>query len=169
MNKNLILPILGVSILIIGYYLITSNQKVAEDTSPEISESSSPTPGVEADLVSPTLEDLIIEAVDGTNSSAYVTRDTVDGTYVFTMESDIDPAAEDKFYEGWVVKRTLGIVVDFVSTGILEQSKTGEHSLEFRSERDLSDYDEIVLTEETLADGLDNKPERHILEGTFGK
>jgi hypothetical protein len=45
--------------------------------------------------------------------------------------------------------------------------KDQQYYLEYFNETDQSVYDLVVITEETIANGLDNKPEAHVLEGSF--
>lgn len=51
---------------------------------------------------------------------------------------------------------------------VLEVTKeNGTYSLEYRAHEDKTSFNEVVVTEETEADGLDGKPETHMLEGRF--
>jgi hypothetical protein len=42
-----------------------------------------------------------------------------------------------------------------------------QYVLQFESQEDMSSYKKVVITEETEANGLDNNPEAHVLEGNF--
>ena len=85
----------------------------------------------------------------------------MDGKFVHTVDADIGDPAEGKFYEGWLVGG-----FGFVSTGKMVK-EGNQYVLQFESQEDMSSYGKVVITEETLADGLDNNPEAHVLEGNF--
>ena len=74
-----------------------------------------------------------------------------------------DPAA-GKFYEGWLVKKTPSLT--FISTGKLAE-ENGVWKLNFISPTNYMEYGQVVVTEESAANGLDNKPEAHVFEGDF--
>ena len=102
-----------------------------------------------------------IKSVGDYNGSALSTRSFLDGKFKHMVKAKISDPAEGKFYEGWLVKGT-----SFFSTGKL--IKSGEfYRLGFESDDDSRDYKSIVITEETESDGLDGKPETHVLEGEF--
>ena len=87
---------------------------------------------------------------------------TGDEGTMLTVSANLDPLPEGKFYEGWLVGG--GRVI---STGKLVEAEGGSFYQEYRSEENLSAQNNYVLTEETLADGLDGKPEAHVIEGMF--
>lgn len=104
-----------------------------------------------------------LEAVNGYSGTATATRE-FDGTeFSHTVTATTDPPAEGKFYEGWIVGGPDG----FISTGKLEQDEQQDWTLVFLSQENKQEYERIVITEETEADGLDNKPETHVFEGSF--
>jgi hypothetical protein len=78
--------------------------------------------------------------------------------FVHYVVADL-PELSKGFYEGWLVN-SKG---DVLYTGKLENQKGG-WVLEFRIEKDISDYKKIVITEEIKDD---QKPEKHILEGSL--
>lgn len=107
------------------------------------------------------LESITLGVVNGFVGSGVATR-TVDqsGIYSHTLTLDIDDPVEGKFYEGWIVGPSV------ISTGKL--AKDGDkYTLSYSSPEDLIDWVEVVVTEETEADGLDGSPELHIFEGSF--
>ena len=102
-------------------------------------------------------------SVRQTNESGAAERYTGnDGKYTLVATANLDELPEDKFYEGWVVGD--GRVI---STGKLNQEANGVFSLIYTSEEDLFAQNRVVITEETLSQGLDNKPEDHVIEGSF--
>ncbi len=105
-------------------------------------------------------EEIILNAVNGFAATGTATR-TLD-PYVHTVTATLPVPPSDKFYEGWLVSDS-----GFVSTGKLTQNADDEWTLEYRSEQDRTDYTKVVITEETLANGLDDISETHVLEGAF--
>lgn len=104
-------------------------------------------------------------AVEGSEGSGSASRYFSESTgFEHEVVATLPVPPEDKFYEGWIVR--TGSVV---STGKLSQESGSDFSLIFTSEDDLSDHNQIVVTLETLANGLDNVPEQHILEGSFSE
>lgn len=79
------------------------------------------------------------------------------GTFTHAVLADLADL-ESGFYEGWLVMGD-----EFISTGKMRIAKGG-YLLEFSSSTDYSDYEEVVITLETV---FDNLPETHVLEGSF--
>lgn len=134
----------------------TAEQSVTSESATESSQVSEP-----AEPVVPT-EQASLAAVNGYIGGGDATR-TTEGKYVHSVTASLDAPAAGKFYEGWIVVDAN----DFISTGRLSEEAPGEWSLEYTSNRDLSAYNSVVITEETEANGLDNVPEAHVLEGSF--
>lgn len=106
-------------------------------------------------------ETTTLKAVGNYKGSATATRSTVDGIFMHEVTAKLDDPAEGKFYEGWLAGPSV------VSTGKMTKEADGTWSLIFRSNKDLSKHNQVVITEETEANGLDNNPEAHVLEGRF--
>ncbi|MBU1082833.1 hypothetical protein KKE14_00090 [Patescibacteria group bacterium] len=111
----------------------------------------------------PVVENATLSAVGQYTGTGSATRSFDGQTFIHTVEATLSDPAEGKFYEGWlVVPNSEG----FFSTGKL--TKDGDKwKLTYASDYDESIYALVVITEETLADGLDGKPETHVLEGSF--
>lgn len=106
-------------------------------------------------------EKTILEAVGFFEGSAVATRNFDGKVFVHEVRAEVDDPKEGKFYEGWLVN-----LPEFFSTG--KMIKEGdEYVLRYESNEDRSSFNEVVITEETEADGLDGKPEAHVLEGSF--
>ena len=105
-----------------------------------------------------------LEAVGDYSGSGTAESSYVNGKYVHTVEAELQDPPEDKFYEGWLVRKTP---FDFISTGELTKTEEEKYTLEFTAEEDYTGYTGIVVTEETKAKGLDGNPEAHVLEGDF--
>ncbi|EKE19882.1 MAG: rhodanese-like protein [uncultured bacterium] len=102
-----------------------------------------------------------IKAVGKYAGNALASRSFLDGKFTHKVVAKIADPAPSKFYEGWLVKGT-----SFFSTG--KMMKEGDtYILNFNEAKDSRDYKKIVITEETEAQGLDGKPEAHVLEGEF--
>lgn len=116
----------------------------------------------DAEVTGPVIQEANLVAVGDYTGSGTATGVYENGVYTHTVDADIGDPAEGKFYEGW-----LAGGFGFISTGMLEK-EGGKYVLEFTSDEDLtSKYSKVVITEETLADGLDNKPEAHVIEGPW--
>ncbi|MAF80644.1 hypothetical protein CL628_01380 [bacterium] len=125
-------------------------------TAPETASAPAADPGETATL-------LAISPYTGTG----VATRSFDGT-VFThaIAADLPGPAAGTFYEGWLVHKTAS-GPQFFSTGKLVNSGGTAWTLVYSAAQDYPDHKDVVVTEETEADGLDNKPEAHVLEGTF--
>lgn len=105
-----------------------------------------------------------LEAVGDFEGSGRATRIFENGEFTHTVAANLEEPAEGKFYEGWLVTQTPEL--DFFSTGRLTKTN-GNYTLEFTGDEEYDEYKEVVVTEETEADGLDGVPETHVLEGSF--
>lgn len=79
------------------------------------------------------------------------------GTYILTVEATL-PDPKDTLYEVWLVGGAEVVPIDFM------QGAGTKWSLNITSEEDYSRYNTIWITLERTKD---NKPEEHIMEGTF--
>ena len=96
--------------------------------------------------------------VMGTTSSGIATRKYETGLFTHEILVDLPDPDGGEFYEGWLVKEG-----DVVYTGKFRVAKGG-YVLEYSNTKDLSDYNEVVVTLEKKDDKL---PETHVLEGNF--
>lgn len=102
--------------------------------------------------------------VTGGASSAIATRKFENGVFTHSVLADLPDPQGGHFYEGWLVRGQEGdenFVV--LSTGRMRIAKGG-WVLDFQSNNNLSDYNNVVITLEEVAD---TTPETHILEGSF--
>lgn len=102
-------------------------------------------------------------AVGNYTGSGEATRSFDGQVFTHTVEADLGAPAAGKFYEGWLV---ITSPLQFFSTGELKLSG-GKYALTYTDNEDQVGYPQVVITEETRADGFDNKPEAHVLEGSF--
>jgi hypothetical protein len=166
-NKTLIVGLIAV-LVATGAFLIVNNND-SENSNDAVVQNTSETESIPIETSQPieelpaqTVEEIALLGVEGNTGSGIATR-TVDGKYVHNVTAELADPATGKFYEGWIVVDSS----DFISTGELVKESEGQWSLTYTSDSDLSNYKDVVITEETSANGLDNKPEDHILEGSF--
>lgn len=87
-------------------------------------------------------------------------------TYIHHAEAKVGSPSAGKFYEGWLVDKSPSL--RFFSTGRLNfNERAGFYVLVFKAKQDYPEHNDVVITEETEAQGLDGKPEAHVLEGSF--
>ena len=150
MKKGVLLLAIVLALVVFGWFLFANDSDKME--SDEV---------VPVDVIR---QEATLEAV-GTYTGSGSAESSYDGEmYSHKVTADIGDPAEGKFYEGWLVG-SFG----FVSTGkmVKEGNQTSNYVLQFESQEDMSSYKKVVITEETEANGLDNNPEAHVLEGNF--
>ncbi|CAN5642109.1 hypothetical protein BH23PAT2_BH23PAT2_09520 [soil metagenome] len=147
-----------------GVYIAKNNSDDKSRSSSQIkteepaSSDGNPVVNQEAELA----ELAMLAAVGDYSGEGEARRSFVDGKFEHSVNAKVSDPADGKFYEGWLVKGT-----QFISTGKLAKADGINYSLSFTSSNGMSDYNKVVITEETEANGLDNKPEAHVLEGSF--
>ena len=84
-----------------------------------------------------------------------------DGASLHTVQLNIERPEEGFFYEGWIIKGD-----DVLSTGHAK-SRFGDvrHFIQFQTDKDLTDYYEIVITLEP--DDGNPAPAAHVAEGVL--
>ena len=147
MKKGVLLLAIVLTLVVFGWFLFANDSDKME--SDEV---------VPVDIIR---QEATLEAV-GTYTGSGSAESSYDGKmYSHKVTADIGDPAEGKFYEGWLVG-SFG----FVSTGKMVK-EGNQYVLQFESQEDMSSYKKVVITEETEANGLDNNPEAHVLEGNF--
>ena len=106
---------------------------------------------------------VLTDVTDG-DASGLAVRKYEAGVFTHTVLADLSDPELGFFYEGWLVRGQEGDDdFAFISTGKMRLAKGG-FVLEFSSQQDLTTYERVVITLERV----DNqKPEKHILEGSF--
>lgn len=84
------------------------------------------------------------------------------GKLYFTASANLSDPKIGNFYEGWLVKKGSN-PVQFIDTGKLDKQKDGSYEVSYSSDNLYDGYDFVVITWEQVDD---QKPEKHILEGT---
>jgi hypothetical protein len=168
MNKIiwLVIGIAVIAVVVAGIFWYVGTRKESDEeqttaaTTTQATSAAEPTNGeTEAKI-----ETTQLEAVGGYTGSGTATRSFDGKTFNHTVTADIGDPAPGKFYEGWLVQSTP--TLKFFSTGKLVK-EDGKYTLDFTAEQNYPDYPEVVITEETEANGLDGNPETHVLEGSF--
>lgn len=134
----------------------TTTAKADESEDSDDEQLTRPADGVEA----PTQHGKAILVGQGYDGEA-LRYETSDDGYLLEIIADLPELEDGKFYEGWIIGDRV------VSTGVLENEEGETWSQVFTSDEDFFDYDTIIITIESTADGLDDVPEEHILEGSF--
>jgi hypothetical protein len=110
------------------------------------------------------VERVELKDVSGETGSGLATRKFEEGKFSHVVLADLPELSAGEFYEGWLVRGKTGDSnFSFFSTGKMKIAKGG-FLLEFESEKDYSDYNQVVVTLEKTDD---SNPETHILEGSF--
>lgn len=163
--KRLFNIILVLALLVGGYYYFY-NQDNSSDTNLE-ADIESVMKKFEESLITGIPEDsekINLKDVVGGVSSGIATRLVVNGDFSHYVVADLPEPEGSTFYEGWLVRGELGDSnFKFISTGRMSSVKGG-YVLNFESSIDYTDFDQAVITLETISD---ETPEKHILEGSF--
>ncbi len=161
-RETIIGAIVVVLILAGAYYFFTQRQRREEvgsvlisPTIEELEEGFEAGMGIE---VPEGVEKATLTDVTGGAGTGMATRKFEAGAFEHTAMASLPEPGAGQYYEGWLVRDS-----DFISTGKMREMKGGWY-LEFSSEKDYSDYNQVVITLEEKDDRL---PEKHVLEGRF--
>jgi len=138
----------------------TNDVMVKDEVTESVTEEVSTVPAAEVG------EAVRLAAIPPYEGTGVANRSFVDGVFTHVVAADLPAPAAGKFYEGWLVHKTAS-GPQFFSTGKLDSSGGAAWTLVYSASQDYPDHNDVVITEETEANGLDNKPEAHVLEGTF--
>jgi len=104
-----------------------------------------------------------IAGVEGVNANGIAQSNYYsEGTYLHTVQMNIEQAPKDHFYEGWLVKEGEAPI----STGPIK-SRVGDvrHAMSFEITQDLREYTKAIITLEP--DDGNPAPAAHVAEGTL--
>jgi hypothetical protein len=155
----LVAVVFGIGVV---YFLLQGDSEIVSETRTPVAQDvmEDVTPGDVVDMS----ENIVLAPVGNYTGVGNASRIYEGGHFLHMATASIEDPPEGKFYEGWLVKQDPELA--FISTG--KMVKNGNtYYLEFTDEEDLRDYNEVVITEETEANGLDGNPETHVLEGSF--
>lgn len=156
---------LAVILLIVGFFLVKGrnvqklNDEAAMGEGVEIEERASEFAKTMGIVLPADVEKASLEDVSGGTGSGLATRKYAEGKFIHSVLAALPDPASGVFYEGWLVSESG----DVVYTGKLRMAKGG-WVLDFVSAVNLSDHDQVVVTREMVDD---QKPEGHVLEGSF--
>ncbi len=95
---------------------------------------------------------------------ALATRETTGEATIISILADIPDPTAGSFYQAWIIRgEERDENFDRISLGRLRVAKGG-FVTEFTSERDLSEYNNLLISRETTQD---SEPEETALEGSF--
>lgn len=106
---------------------------------------------------------ITLSDLTGGNATGLAARDFLDNTFTITILADLPDAKLGTFYQAWIVKGNDLQSPSKLSLGRLAQEKGG-FVVNFTVNKDYSDYNLVVVSEETQADSTIEKP---ILQGSF--
>lgn len=102
--------------------------------------------------------------IGGGDASGIATRKYEEDKFSHTVLADLPDPEAGAHYGSWLVKGEEGEDdYSLIFTGRLRTAKGG-YLLEFESGIDYSDHDQVLVTQEKVAD---NVPEKRILQGEF--
>ncbi len=164
-RRDIVIGVVILIILAIAILLLRRDPSV-----PQSQNNPSPTPSVESQLeesfrvdIPDDAEKVELKDVANVNGAAIATRSWENNRYTATILADL-PDPESGFYQAWI---GLGGANEegatLVSLGQMWVSKGG-WMIEYQSNTNYSDYDTIVVTQESASD---SRPEKRILEGSF--
>jgi hypothetical protein len=104
-----------------------------------------------------------LEAENSFSGSGTATTSWNNQTFTHKVEATLPTPPPDKFYEGWLVQTQP---LNFFSTGELTLAND-KYALEYSERINYPNHIQVIITQETLENGLDNIPEVHILEGNL--
>jgi len=110
------------------------------------------------------LEKSELKNITGQGGSGLATRNFENGTFSLTVLADLPDLESNNFYEVWISRGTVGQSnYSLISIGRLQIAKGG-FLLDFTVNKDYSDYQEVIVSQETK---LGNTPAKIILNGSF--
>lgn len=180
MNKNTWIAVVVVVVILAlgGFYLSSKSNQNQQATNPNpvtqvaSSPSSSPQESsddakmkkageiMEAAMKSKDSKKALLTDVSGGTGSGDAFNLRKDGKLLHTAIAKLTDPPTGSFYEGWVVNKATN---KFKDSGKLEKQKDGSYEVSKEFDEAYEGYDFIIITQELVDD---QKPEKHILEGT---
>ncbi len=159
--KALLIVILIIVLVIVVFVFF--NREGQEAVAPGITETPTPT-------ATPTLVPGVMKAVrkqgelkdvSGGQGSGMAQILYENGKFTHAVIALMPDPPAGKFYEGWLVQREGGKVINFFSTGKMTK-EGGAYILNFKDTKDYPQHNTVIITLEEVDD---KKPEKHILDG----
>ncbi|MEK7203646.1 MAG: anti-sigma factor [Patescibacteria group bacterium] len=149
-----LIVVLGVVI-----FIFADRKEVGDLTAPQITPTATPTPVQGA--MEKVRKQGELKDVSGGQGSGMAQTLFENGKFTHSVITLIPDPPSGKFYEGWLVKKEGGKVVNFFSTGKMTK-EGGAYILKFEDTKDYPEHNFVVITLEEVDD---KKPEKHILDG----
>lgn len=147
-------------IIVLGVVVfIFFNREGQEVIAPGIT--GTPTPTATLETAKTVRKQGALKDVSGGNSSGMAQSLFENGKFTHSVIALMPDPPAGKFYEGWLVKREGGKVINFFSTGKMTK-EGGSYILNFEDTKDYPEHNSVVITLEVVND---KKPEKHILDG----
>ena len=171
---KLLLILILIAVLIIVIFIFTGRKESEEGVMSETQKTASPlvekSPVVAMETIRKQGELKDVLGGDGSamaqvlfSASGGSAAGGEDGKFTHSVIALIPDLPSGQFYEGWLVKKEGGQVVNFFSTGKMTK-EGGAYILNFEDTKDYPEHNDVVITLEEVDD---KKPEKHILEGTL--
>lgn len=157
---KLLLIIILIVVLVVVVFVFF-NREGQEAIAPGITES--PAPTVSPEMTGTIRKQGELKDVSGGSGSGMAQVFFEDGKFTHSVIALIPASPAGKFYEGWLVKKEGGQVVNFFSTGKMTK-EGGAYILSFEDTKNYPEHNDVVITLEVKDD---KQPEVHILEGTL--
>ena len=161
--KSLLILIL-IAVLIIVIFVFTGRKESEEGVMPETQKTASPlvekSPAKAMGTIRKQGELKDVSGRDGSGMAQVIFEE---GKFTHSVIALIPDPPSGQFYEGWLVKKEGGQVVNFFSTGKMTK-EGGAYILNFEDKKDYPEHNDVVITLEKIDD---KKPEKHILEGVL--
>jgi len=158
-EKNLLIILLGslfaLLVVSVGLFFAGPQQKSSLQTPPP------PPPAITQTENSPTPQMATLKPIGKSTDSGTATRVFVNDQFLLAVTAQLPDPPQGKFYQGWLVKKTPKS--EFLLTGKMNKAGSN-YSLTYTQTGDLSSYPGVVVT---LEQKDDQKPETHVLEGSF--
>ena len=135
-----------------------SERKKSDTQKTESGHAQTPEKSQKADKV----EKIKLREVGSFKGKGVAERSFDGNVFLYEVRADLNDPPEGKFYEGWLVKGKKA----FISSGAMDKGDN-EYFMKFTIGQGIGEYKKIVITEETVEDGFDGRPETHLLEGSF--
>ena len=120
--------------------------------------------------------EIYLQTVNGQDKrfqgQATAVRDNLNNQFTVDVKAFLADPPAGKFYQGWLVKKLPKR--EYLSLGKMTKNEAESLALSYDiyqllyiSPENKNDFNQVIITEETAAKGLDNKPEDPVLIGDF--
>ena len=155
---------IGIIVLLAGgVYLYQTKVNNRPTSSHESSSHQMVPPGIRGGSNDP-IENTNLSPLPPHTGSASATRVYKDNKFTFTITANTSAPAEGNHYMGWIYKDTQN--PEYIPLGVLEKMDE-EYMLEYTSDQDYMEYNQVVISEEPTPSSSDKAPQNHLFHGNF--